>query len=88
MLQPGEVQGLVAATSANQKALSAVAESVQHSQPLAPAVVELLKRDSAKPVTSTMALESAQRQLNAVTPVLRALRNRVEIQSVVEGRSK
>ncbi len=47
----GEVQGLVAA--AKQKALSVVAESVLHSQPLAPAVVESLKTDSAKPVGST-----------------------------------
>jgi hypothetical protein len=75
----GEVQGLVAATAANQRALSAVAESVQHSQPLAPTVLHDIQAITGKPAASISALESAQVQFSAVSPALKALKGKVEI---------
>ena len=84
----GEVQGLVAATAANQKALSAVAESVQHSQPVPPVVLQSIHSDTASTVASGSVLESAQRRFSAVSPALRALRSNVAIRDVAAEKPK
>ena len=84
----GEVQGLVTITAANQKALSAVVESVQHSQPVPPVVLQSIHADAASAANSGSVLESAQRRFSAVLPALQALRSNVAIRNVATDKSK